>query len=575
MISQEPTVAELKAELASVRTRLADAEETLRAIRQGDVDAIVVDGDDGPQIYTLASAQSASQRFQYFALSNVNDAVVASDTDGRITFFNPAAERLYGLPSAGALGRKLGEIYDHTWVSPDDEPAAATALTERGAWRGETIHRTRAGKELRVESSVAVLLDQLGRPAGRLAVIRDVTDRHRAEEALRDADRKKDDFIATLAHELRNPLAPIRNAVALLRSKEDLDPGLGWCRTMIDRQVEQMAHLLDDMLDVSRITRGRITLRQEALQLVTVIERAIELARPLIDKASHSLTVSLPPQPVLVYGDPVRLAQIFSNLLTNAAKYTEVRGRIELAAAIDGEGVQVTVRDNGIGIAAEFLPHMFDMFGQVKAAIERSQGGLGIGLSLVKGLVEMHGGRISAVSSGLGKGSEFSVWLPALLNPSAAFSPQEQAAIPQRSVSGCRILVVDDNEDAAESLALLLRQRGNEVEVALDGFQALARMGHLKPDAVLLDIGLPGMNGYEVCRIIRDRTEDGQTVIIATSGWGQDDDRRRTRESGFDAHLVKPVQENELMTLLAGFLPGKSGRESNPWAKLQRMSGRR
>jgi CheY-like chemotaxis protein len=336
-----------------------------------------------------------------------------------------------------------------------------------------------------------------------------------------------------------------------------------------------MAHLLDDMLDVSRITRGKITLRQEALQLTAVIEQAIELARPLIDKAGHILTVSLPPQPILVYGDPVRFAQIFSNLLTNAAKYTEARGRIELTAVTEGDGVQVTVRDNGIGIAAEFLPHVFDMFGQVKAAIDRSQGGLGIGLSLVKGLVGMHGGQIGARSEGLGKGSEFWVWLPALINPSAALAPHEATESPLRTVTNCRIMVVDDNQDAAESLAMLLRQRGNEVAVALDGFQALAQIGDFKPDAVLLDIGLPGMNGHEVCRTIRDRAKEKHTVIIATSGWGQDDDRRRTREAGFDAHLVKPVQENELMTLLAGFLPGKSGGDSNPWEKLQRVAGRR
>jgi PAS domain S-box-containing protein len=572
MIARDPTPDELKAQLAEARQRLADAEETLRAIHEGDVDALVVDTADGPQLYTLASAQSASYRFQYHALSSVNDAIVALDTDDRITFFNAAAERMYGVLSAGALGRKQTEIYDCIWETPDDEPASIAALVRDGFWRGENVHRTREGREIRVESSVAVLRDDAGEPTGQLAVIRDVTVRHEAEQALRQADRKKDDFIATLAHELRNPLAPIRNAVSLLRMKEGLDPHLEYCRSLIDRQVERMAHLLDDMLDVSRITRGKITLRQEALYLAEVIDQAIELARPLIDSAGHELVVELPNVPVMLYGDPVRFAQIFSNLLTNAAKYTETRGRIELTAVIESDGVRVAVRDNGIGIAADYLPNVFDMFGQVKAAIDRSQGGLGIGLSLVKGLVEMHGGRISATSEGLGKGSEFAVWLPALINPSLELAIPMPESLPARSISACRILVVDDNQDGAESLAFLLRQKQNEVEVALNGYDALERVKSFRPDAVLLDIGLPGMNGYEVCRTIRERSTNGHTVIIATSGWGQEEDRRRTREAGFDAHLVKPVQEQELMALLAGFLPEKSAGEASQWDKLKRVA---
>lgn len=565
----------LQARVADLQDRLAAAEETLRAIHHGEVDAIMVETGDGPQLFTLASAQSAAQRFQSHAISQVSDAVVATDSDDRITFFNAAAERMYGVAAAGALGRKLTEIYDLHWIDRDDEPAFTAALAHDGFWRGETMHRTREGKEIRVESGVAALKDEDGQSVGHLAVIRDVTERHEAEEALRDADRKKDDFIATLAHELRNPLAPIRNAVSLLRMKEGLDPHLEYCRSLIDRQVERMAHLLDDMLDVSRITRGKITLRQEALHLTEVIEQAIELARPLIDSAGHELVVTLPEVPVLLYGDPVRFAQIFSNLLTNAAKYTETRGRIELTALVDGDGVRVSVRDNGIGISAEHLRNVFEMFGQVKAAIDRSQGGLGIGLSLVKGLVEMHGGHISASSEGLGKGSDFAVWLPALINPSLALATPVAEALPTRSITSCRILVVDDNRDGAESLAQLLRQKENEVEVALNGYDALEIMEEFHPDAVLLDIGLPGMNGYEVCRTIRDRATNGHTVVIATSGWGQEEDRRRTREAGFDAHLVKPVQEQELMALMAGFLPDKSASDESSWDRLRKVAGSR
>ena len=566
---------DLRRQVADLEERLKAAEDTLRAITQGDIDAILLDTAEGPQLFTLASAQSAAQRFQVHALSQVTDAVVAFDNDRRITFFNHGAELLYGVPGISALGRVLEEIYQEEWLDRDDEPAAIAALARDGSWRGETVHRTRDGRELRVESSVALQRDDNGEPSGFLSVIRDVTPRHRAEEALREADRKKDDFIATLAHELRNPLAPIRNAVALLRTKEHLDPRLEYCRSLIERQVERMAHLLDDMLDVSRITRGKITLRQEALYLNEVIDQALELARPLIDSAGHELVVRLPDVPVLLYGDPVRFAQVFSNLLTNAAKYTEARGRIELTGVIEGDGVRVSVRDNGIGIAAEYLPNVFEMFGQVKAAIDRSQGGLGIGLSLVKGLVEMHGGRIAATSAGLGQGSEFAVWLPALINPSMALAAPAADTMPVRTIASCRILVVDDNRDGAESLAQVLRQQENEVEVALNGYDALQMMQEFHPDAVLLDIGLPGMNGYEVCRTIRERATNGHTVVIATSGWGQEEDRRRTREAGFDAHLVKPVEERELMALLAGFLPDKTAGAVTSWDKLNRAAGSR
>ena len=391
--------------------------------------------------------------------------------------------------------------------------------------------------------------DAAGRPVRSFGITMDITERKHAEQALRDADRKKDDFIATLAHELRNPLAPIRNAVEVLRRTGQRDPQAIWCRDVIDRQVAQMAHLLDDLLDVSRMTRGGFHLRRESLQLATVIERAIEIAQPIVDAAGHALTVDLPAPPVGLEGDLTRLAQVVSNLLINAAKYTAGAGRIRLAAAVQGDDVAITVQDSGIGIDERQIPRIFEMFGQVESALARSQGGLGIGLSLAKGLVELHGGRIEARSAGLGQGSEFVVHLPIDRRPAGSPAATPVVAEPVANPGRYRLLVADDLHEIADSLARVFELMGHTVEVAYDGEEAVRRVDEFRPDVALLYLGMPKLNGYDACRRIRSTAWGRHMTLIAQTGWGQDEDRRRTRDAGFDHHVLKPVDPGALIAL--------------------------
>jgi PAS domain S-box-containing protein len=385
----------------------------------------------------------------------------------------------------------------------------------------------------------------------------DLIERLRFEEALRETDRRKDEFLAMLAHELRNPLAPIRNAVQIFRGKGLPVPELQWATEVIDRQVHQMTRLVDDLLDVSRITRGNVELRKEYVELGDVLNSAIEATRPLIEKWGHELTVSLPLQPVGLEADPTRLAQVFLNLLNNAAKYTDRGGRIQLTAAREVDHAVVRLKDNGVGIPPEMLARVFDLFVQVDRSGQRSDGGLGIGLTLVQRLVEMHGGTIEARSDGPGRGSEFVVRLPALgegrVLSAAADAREQVAATPAR-----RILVVDDNRDAADSLGLLLRMMGNEVHTAHDGLEAVGAASAFRPDVILLDIGLPKLNGYEVARRIREQEGGSDVLLIALTGWGHDEDRRRSREAGFDRHLTKPVEFRTLQKLLGETNPPRS-----------------
>jgi signal transduction histidine kinase len=370
-------------------------------------------------------------------------------------------------------------------------------------------------------------------------------------EQLRQADRRKDEFLALLAHELRNPLAPVRNAVTIMRMKGSTDPEVAWCRDVIERQANQLTRLVDDLLDVSRITRGKIKLRTERLDLATVIAGAVETSRPLIDAHRHELTVTLPKRPITIVGDLTRLNQVVANLLNNAAKYQNERGRIDLTASREGNEALISVKDHGLGIAPEMQAQIFELFSQGERTPDRAQGGLGIGLSLVRNLVEMHGGSVRAMSRGPGQGSEFLIRLPCLPEEPEALKAHTADPKSFPALEPCRILVVDDSMDAAESMARLLLLAGHEVLLAHDGPRALELAAQERPSIVLLDIGLPGMDGYEVCRRLRQQDQNG-TRIIAVTGYGQDRDRQRSKEAGFDAHTVKPVDPAELMGLLAG-----------------------
>lgn len=405
------------------------------------------------------------------------------------------------------------------------------------------------GSEIPVDLSVGLLKQSNGSPPVALQSIVDLTQQEKAEAMLREADRRKDEFLATLAHELRNPLAPISSAVEILRRKAPPIPELQWSRDVIERQIKQMTRLVDELLDLSRVTRGQITLRREPVSLADVIRDAVETSAPLIQERGHHLDVVLPEQDAILHGDGTRLAQVFSNLLNNAAKYTDPGGRIELRATLRENAAVVLVRDNGIGIPATVLPRIFDMFTQVDRTLERSQSGLGIGLALARRLTELHRGRIEARSAGQGEGSEFVVNLP-LADASEREGPDLRPHGTMEVVSR-RILVIDDSRDSADTLAMMLALAGHSVRTAYDGANALQVGCAFNPEIVLLDLGMPKVDGHETCRRMRQQPWGAQSVIIALTGWGQPEDRRRTQDSGFDHHLVKPVDPYELTALLA------------------------
>jgi signal transduction histidine kinase len=367
----------------------------------------------------------------------------------------------------------------------------------------------------------------------------------------RDADRRKDEFLATLAHELRNPLAPIRQAALISKAPTATDAQKRWSHDVIDRQVQHMSLLLDDLLDISRVTRGTLALRMQSTELASVIDTAVETARPTIDSKRHALTVDIPAEPIRFTVDPLRVAQVLSNLLTNAAKYTDPEGQIRVLARCEAGDVVICVADTGIGISAAALPRVFNMFSQVHSTTDRSEGGLGIGLALAQGLIELHGGSIEAKSGGLGCGSEFTVRLPRRVAVEVVQSPSNSSTN-TRATQRRRILIADDNRDSAETLAALLRMEGHEVTSVHDGPVALSVFGELKPDVALLDIGMPGLTGYEVARKMRQSAPRAPLTLIAITGWGQDIDKERAFAAGFDHHLTKPVDPQRLVELLKG-----------------------
>jgi PAS domain S-box-containing protein len=677
----------LSVEIAELHARLEEAEDTLAAIRNGDVDALVV-GDD---LYTLDSANVASNRLRKDVLAQMADAVLAFDNVDHVIFMNPAAERQYGRSASEALGRPKADLYRESWPLPAEAARVERERRDAGGYRAESIHHTADGREIPVESTVSRLRDAGGAEIGSLAVVRDIGERVRAEVSLRattealarrerqfstlvenspdiftrldrelrhvyvspvvsrvtgrpaadflgkthrevgmpedlaaawgalleqvfrsgevgrttfefatagqgqrffsarlipefaadgsvesvlsiasditeqaladaalresqallqQADRRKDEFLATLAHELRNPLAPIRNALEIMRLSDDTRIHEN-ARGIIERQLVQMVHLVDDLLDVSRITQGKVELRRERVDVASIVATAIETSRPLIDASRHELTVRLPVAgSLLVHGDVTRLCQIVANVLNNAAKYTPDGGRIEVAAERDAGWAAISVKDSGVGIPPDMLPRVFDMFAQIDRSLERSQGGLGIGLALVKRLVEMHGGSVEAQSDGQGRGCRFVLRLPLALPDAAADGARQAHAADDVHGSHIRVLVVDDNLDNAESLAQYLAMLGYETAKANDGPEAIRLAESFRPQAVVLDIGLPLLSGLDVARHLRAQPWGSGMLLIALSGWGQEEDRRKSREAGFDHHFVKPVDTEALGDLL-------------------------
>lgn len=489
-------------------------------------------------------------------LESINDAFFAVDSDWRFTYVNSQAERLLDRTPGDLLGQVIWEVYPGL-LGSEFETAYRQAATER------------------IASAVTAFYPDHGRwyeastyPAanGITIYFRNVTERVQVEAALRESDRRKDEFLATLAHELRNPLAPIRSGLEIIRrlkdDKETLEETLG----IIERQTNQIVHLVDDLLDISRITQGKIKLRKERIDLKTAIEMALETSQRLIEEAENELTVTFPYKPIYIDADLTRIAQIFLNILNNAAKYSDPGGRIALVASQTGNEAVISIRDTGLGIPPEMLAKIFDMFGQLETPDQQARGGLGIGLSVVKKLVEMHGGTVQALSEGRGTGSEFVVRLPMAADQSAsrpAPPPAEkdirqtaQLKMPdegttinaQPSADQRRILVVDDNADAADMLKTLLSFEGHTVRTASDGQTGIAIAEAFQPEVCLLDIGLPEMSGYELAARLRARLP--QALLISVSGWGQEEDRRRSREAGFNYHLVKPADFDDVLKLI-------------------------
>jgi PAS domain S-box-containing protein len=498
-------------------------------------------------------------------IENSQDFIGMCDLDGVPFFVNRAGLALVGLDSLDEARRTTLPAF----FFPEDQPRIVHEFLPSVLARGQgeieiRFRHFKTGAARWMAYKALTLPGADGRPIGFATVSQDVTARKALEDDLRrlaadlsEADRRKNEFLATLAHELRNPLAPISNAVRAMRMRGGPadQAALDAASDMLERQVGQMARLVNDLLDVSRISRGKIALRRGRVELSSVVDQAVETVRPLLAAMQHELTVTLPPQPVYVDADAGRLAQALGNLLNNACKFTDRGGHVAVVVEHSGGQAVIRVRDDGIGIAAEHVAGLFEMFAQVDTSLERSRDGLGIGLTLVKTLVELHGGTVEVHSDGPGRGSEFTVRLPALAAAEATEAGAPPPGPAPAPIGPRRVLIVDDSRDGAESLALLLQLAGHETHLAHDGAEAVALAERLRPDVVLLDIGLPVLNGYDACRRIRSAPWGRPMTLVALTGWGQDDDRERSREAGFDHHLVKPVDHAALLALLAGVPP--------------------
>jgi PAS domain S-box-containing protein len=482
-------------------------------------------------------------------VASSEDAIISKDLDGIVTSWNPAAQRLYGYAPEEIVGKSKALVIPPERAHELAESLARIRQGQRVA-PYETVRLRKDGTRLDVAITISPVRDEAGDIVGAATIARDITERKRTEAALREADRRKDEFLATLAHELRNPLAPLSNALQVLKLAGADPASAEQARGLMERQLSHLVRLVDDLLDVSRITTGKIELRRERIGVKEVVDSALETSGPLIEKCGHQLRVELPDEALVVEADPTRLAQVLANLLNNAAKYTDRGGHIALRAERHGNEIVIGVEDDGIGIAPEALPCLFEIFSQADRSVGRAQGGLGIGLSLVRGLVNLHGGSVSVHSDGLGRGSRFSVRLPLAGAPQRAEAHAHATDV--APVSPQRILVVDDNRDSADSLSLLLGLKGHHVRTAYDGTSAIEAARAFRPDVALLDIGLPGLDGYEVARRIRAEESIAQPALVATTGWGHAEDKRRAREAGFDYHMTKPISMEALERFLAG-----------------------
>jgi PAS domain S-box-containing protein len=547
--------------------------------------------------------RQAEESLHQIVAGVVDYAIIMLDAEGYVQSWNAGAERIQGYRRQEILGQHFSIFYPEDakrrhWPEHELKVAKETGRVEDEGWR-----LRKDGSHFWANVIITALRDdEEGQLRGFSKVTRDLTEHKRNEEAVRrahaelekrvlqrtadlaeanrslhieveerkrleqelkrrleqlaDADRHKNEFLAMLAHELRNPLAPLRNALHVMKMPSVDAPTVLRAREMMERQVSHLVRLVDDLLDISRIIRGKVDMHREMVDMTTVVRRAIETAQPIIDAHGHELVVSLPSEVVTLHADVIRLAQVISNLLVNAAKYTEQSGRIRLSGECQAGQAIIRVRDNGIGIAPELLPRIFDLFVQADRSLARSQGGLGIGLTLVKRLVEAHGGTVEVRSDGLGRGSEFTVRLPAVAETPAALPGESRPLGVTAGAQPRRVLIVDDNVDAADSAALLLRMWGHQVHTVHDGLSVSQAVRDFRPEIILLDIGLPGMTGYEVAKHLRAQPALDSLVLAAMTGYGQDEDRRRSQEAGFNYHLTKPLDPSKLEALI-GMSPGR------------------
>lgn len=557
-IKEDPATAAIP--VLHISTTFVDIEDRIHGL-EGGADGYLTDVLEPLELVATVKALLRARRAEEAAeistrqwqvtFDAIRDGVVLLDREGRALQINSAMELMLGRAWNEVAGQPIHDLF-----SIPSGPEGSPFIHVLDTGQREAVELKLGERWLRV--TVDPIRDRAGAVKGGLCIASDITDRRRLEEELRCraeelaiADRRKDEFLAMLAHELRNPLAPIANALEAIRLDRSDDAATKEALDIATRQIGHMAHLLDDLLDVSRFTRGNVHLRKVRVELETILKQAVETSRPLIEASGHALSTSFPAEPVWLDGDPTRLAQVVANLLNNAAKYTDRGGQVSLAAEREGDEAVIRVRDNGIGLSAEILPRVFDLFAQEDRSLDRSQGGLGIGLTLVRSLVELHNGTVSVQSRGPGQGSEFIIRLPVSSHPPAVSDagadsdPTVEFAHPP-----LRLLVVDDSQDAARSLARVLTLWGYGARLANDGPTAIATAMVEPFDVVLLDIGLPGMNGYQVAERLRGELGPSLPVLVALTGYGQEEDLARSRKVGFDYHLVKPVSLDRLRELL-------------------------